>query len=112
MLILKLELILQEILDPDWDISTLYQVLFEQLEMDSQLIYQIVVYHDIATFFLIYTSSWRIMHPFWLVLRVLNKDNKKDFSSSFLMLLMRVTENRLLIYYTMTVILHSTQNQL
>ena len=52
MLILKLESILQGILNPHWDISTLYYVLFEQVEMDSQLICQIFVCHDIATFFI------------------------------------------------------------
>ena len=54
MLILKLESILQEILDSHWYISTLHQVLFEQVKMDCQLIYQIVVCHDIAIFFYIY----------------------------------------------------------
>ena len=83
MLILKLESILKEIVDPYWDILSLYQVLFEKVEIDCQLIYQIVNSPWYNNIFLIYNLSRRIMHTFWLAWRVLNINNKKDFSLSF-----------------------------
>ena len=59
------------------------------------------------------------MHPFWLVLKVLDIDNKKDFSLNFETfdvilpnVANEVIENCLLIYYTMSVMLHSTQKHI